>query len=122
MALIGWLLLNSQLVDNTTLPPGSHSQAGGPSAMPRRNIGLTANVCTPVGAIAQLHTGCLRPLRWTVPQACKPYPDSPGALRKNWLERASGRIEPLGHLAEVQMAQGDVFVVRTPGGGGCGGA
>jgi 5-oxoprolinase (ATP-hydrolysing) len=43
-----------------------------------------------------------------------------GALGENWVERASGRVERLGHLAEVEMQAGDVFVVCTPGGGGYG--
>jgi 5-oxoprolinase (ATP-hydrolysing) len=44
----------------------------------------------------------------------------PGALGANRVERADGRIEPLPHIASVQMGAGDVFVVETPGGGGYG--
>jgi len=44
----------------------------------------------------------------------------PGALGVNRVERADGRIEPLGHIGEVQMQPGDVFVIETPGGGGYG--
>ncbi|HUX72454.1 MAG TPA: hydantoinase B/oxoprolinase family protein [Steroidobacteraceae bacterium] len=43
-----------------------------------------------------------------------------GAPGVNCLERADGRIEPLQHLARVEVLPGDVFVIRTPGGGGYG--
>jgi 5-oxoprolinase (ATP-hydrolysing) len=43
-----------------------------------------------------------------------------GALGENWVERADGRVERLGHLAEVEMHAGDVFVICSPGGGGYG--
>jgi 5-oxoprolinase (ATP-hydrolysing) len=43
-----------------------------------------------------------------------------GAVGENWIERADGRIERLAHLAQVEMGPGDVFVIATPGGGGCG--
>ena len=45
---------------------------------------------------------------------------APGALGANRVERAGGRVEPLAHLASVEMAPGDVFVIETPGGGGYG--
>ena len=38
----------------------------------------------------------------------------------NRVERADGRVEALDHIASVEMAEGDVFVIETPGGGGCG--
>ena len=41
----------------------------------------------------------------------------PGA---NHVERADGRVEPLGSTASVDVAPGDVFVIETPGGGGYG--
>ncbi|WP_201494271.1 hydantoinase B/oxoprolinase family protein [Rubrivivax sp. A210] len=44
----------------------------------------------------------------------------PGATGINRIERADGRIETLGHIGSVAMAPGDVFVIETPGGGGCG--
>ncbi len=44
----------------------------------------------------------------------------PGAVGENRVERADGRVETLGHIGQVQMAPGDVFVIRTPGGGGYG--
>ncbi|KPF48411.1 5-oxoprolinase [beta proteobacterium AAP121] len=44
----------------------------------------------------------------------------PGALGVNRIERADGRVEVLGHIGSAEMAPGDVFVVETPGGGGCG--
>ncbi len=43
-----------------------------------------------------------------------------GATGENWVERADGRVERLGALAEVGMEPGDTFVVATPGGGGYG--
>ena len=43
-----------------------------------------------------------------------------GAPGENWIERADGRIERLGHLAQAEMQPGDVFVICTPGGGGYG--
>lgn len=40
---------------------------------------------------------------------------TPGA---NWVERADGQVEPLSHIGEVKVLPNDVFVIRTPGGGG----
>lgn len=45
---------------------------------------------------------------------------APGSPGVNRVERADGRIEPLGHIGSVEMAPGDVFVIETPGGGGYG--
>ncbi len=45
---------------------------------------------------------------------------APGAVGINRVERANGRVEPLGHIASVEMERGDVFVIETPGGGGYG--
>jgi 5-oxoprolinase (ATP-hydrolysing) len=47
---------------------------------------------------------------------------APGAPGVNRVERADGRVEPLGHIGSVEMAPGDVFVIETPGGGGFGDA
>ncbi len=44
----------------------------------------------------------------------------PGAVGLNRVERADGRVEVLDACGSVEMAPGDVFVVETPGGGGCG--
>jgi len=44
----------------------------------------------------------------------------PGALGRNRVERADGRVEPLGHIGSAEMQPGDVFVIETPGGGGWG--
>ncbi len=44
----------------------------------------------------------------------------PGAAAKNWVERADGRREEFGHICEVEMEAGDLFVIQTPGGGGYG--
>ena len=43
-----------------------------------------------------------------------------GAVGANRIERADGRMEPLGSVASADMAPGDVFVIETPGGGGYG--
>jgi 5-oxoprolinase (ATP-hydrolysing) len=43
-----------------------------------------------------------------------------GAVGVNRVERADGSTELLGATAEVQMGEGDVFVIETPGGGGFG--
>ncbi len=43
-----------------------------------------------------------------------------GRQGSNRVERADGEIVALGHIASVEMAAGDVFVVETPGGGGFG--
>ncbi|GAA0762027.1 hydantoinase B/oxoprolinase family protein [Ideonella azotifigens] len=44
----------------------------------------------------------------------------PGAVGENFVQRADGRTEVLGHIGQVEMGVGDVFVIRTPGGGGHG--
>ncbi|MBL0147229.1 MAG: hydantoinase B/oxoprolinase family protein [Ideonella sp.] len=43
-----------------------------------------------------------------------------GAPGINRVERADGRSELLGHIGQVEMGAGDVFVIETPGGGGWG--
>ncbi len=43
-----------------------------------------------------------------------------GATGINRVERADGEHVPLGHIGSVEMEQGDVFVIETPGGGGYG--
>jgi 5-oxoprolinase (ATP-hydrolysing) len=45
---------------------------------------------------------------------------APGAVGRQWIERAGGGIELLGGTAGADMAAGDVLVVETPGGGGFG--
>jgi 5-oxoprolinase (ATP-hydrolysing) len=44
----------------------------------------------------------------------------PGALGRNWVERADGRREEFGGTQEIALQAGDVFVIQTPGGGGFG--
>jgi 5-oxoprolinase (ATP-hydrolysing) len=44
----------------------------------------------------------------------------PGALGRNWVERADGSREDFGATHTVAMKPGDVFVLETPGGGGYG--
>jgi 5-oxoprolinase (ATP-hydrolysing) len=43
-----------------------------------------------------------------------------GAPGENRIERHGGGIEALSATGQVDMAPGDVFVISTPGGGGCG--
>jgi 5-oxoprolinase (ATP-hydrolysing) len=43
-----------------------------------------------------------------------------GAVGINRVLRADGRVEDLGHIAQAEMAVGDVFEIHTPGGGGYG--
>jgi 5-oxoprolinase (ATP-hydrolysing) len=44
----------------------------------------------------------------------------PGALGRQWIERADGSVEELAGNATVSVEAGDVFVIETPGGGGYG--
>jgi 5-oxoprolinase (ATP-hydrolysing) len=46
----------------------------------------------------------------------------PGEPGRNRVLRSDGRIEELGHIAQVQMNTGDVFEIQPPGGGGYGAA
>ncbi|MDX1946566.1 MAG: hydantoinase B/oxoprolinase family protein [Pirellulaceae bacterium] len=43
-----------------------------------------------------------------------------GALGKNTLTRAAGRVEPLAGLAQIEVQPGDIITIETPGGGGWG--
>ena len=43
-----------------------------------------------------------------------------GASGKNMLVRANGKREKLGGCAHVKMQSGDIFIIKTPGGGGWG--
>jgi 5-oxoprolinase (ATP-hydrolysing) len=42
------------------------------------------------------------------------------AAGENWVERADGTVERLGHVGSAEMRPGDTFVIRTPGGAGYG--
>ena len=44
----------------------------------------------------------------------------PGQLGKNYVERTKGTIEEFPGSAQVKLFRGDVFVIKTPGGGGFG--
>ncbi len=44
----------------------------------------------------------------------------PGQVGRNVVVRASGQIEMLDHIGQVEMQPGDVFEIHTPGGGGFG--
>ncbi|HJU22880.1 MAG TPA: hydantoinase B/oxoprolinase family protein [Casimicrobiaceae bacterium] len=45
---------------------------------------------------------------------------APGAVGRNYVERADGTREEYGATFKVEMNAGDVFVIETPGGGGYG--
>lgn len=45
---------------------------------------------------------------------------SPGAVGRQWVERADGTIDILPGHAEVELQAGDLIVIETPGGGGFG--
>jgi 5-oxoprolinase (ATP-hydrolysing) len=45
---------------------------------------------------------------------------APGAVGRNWVERADGLREDFGAPAELALRPGDLFVVETPGAGGYG--
>ncbi len=44
----------------------------------------------------------------------------PGQVGVNRVLRADGRVEELAHIGQAEMQAGDVFEIRTPGGGGFG--
>jgi 5-oxoprolinase (ATP-hydrolysing) len=44
----------------------------------------------------------------------------PGAVGRNWVDRADGKIETLDSQDSVEMHAGDAIVIETPGGGGYG--
>jgi 5-oxoprolinase (ATP-hydrolysing) len=69
----------------------------------------------------------LKPLTLSIlSQRRGPYPPyglaggQPGALGKNTLTRADGRVEELPNAAQVEVQPGDVLTIETPGGGGFG--
>ncbi|NUS72704.1 MAG: 5-oxoprolinase [Corynebacteriales bacterium] len=45
---------------------------------------------------------------------------SPGALGRNWVERADGTVTTMSGSDSVEVRPGDVLVIKTPGGGGYG--
>ncbi|HEY3515744.1 MAG TPA: hydantoinase B/oxoprolinase family protein, partial [Gammaproteobacteria bacterium] len=45
---------------------------------------------------------------------------APGALGRNRVLRADGRVDELPATADVELAAGDRFLIETPGGGGYG--
>ncbi|HWZ74226.1 MAG TPA: hydantoinase B/oxoprolinase family protein [Casimicrobiaceae bacterium] len=45
---------------------------------------------------------------------------APGEVGRNWVERVDGTREDFGATFKVEMSEGDVFVIETPGGGGFG--
>ena len=45
---------------------------------------------------------------------------APGACGRNWVERSDGAVVELSGTDSIQVEDGDVFVIETPGGGGYG--
>ena len=45
---------------------------------------------------------------------------SPGAVGRQTIIRADGRVEPLGGIDRAELESGDRLVIETPGGGGWG--
>ncbi|MBT5072774.1 MAG: 5-oxoprolinase [Kordiimonadaceae bacterium] len=43
-----------------------------------------------------------------------------GSRGENWLQRAGGKIEILESAAQTTVNEGDIFIIKTPGGGGYG--
>jgi 5-oxoprolinase (ATP-hydrolysing) len=43
-----------------------------------------------------------------------------GATGRQWVERADGRVEPIGGCDQAALGAGDAIVIETPGGGGYG--
>lgn len=76
--------------------------------------------------------GCERRLRFLQPMTASilsghrlvaPYGlagGEPGKLGENWVEHADGRSTRLSCRGQVSVQTGDLFVIRTPGGGGYG--
>jgi 5-oxoprolinase (ATP-hydrolysing) len=44
----------------------------------------------------------------------------PGAMGRNFVQRVDGSVDELGATATIEVNEGDVFVIETPGGGGYG--
>ena len=55
-----------------------------------------------------------------MPAPSGPRAAAPAGPGINRVERADGSVDALDHIASVEMGEGDVFVIETPGGGGCG--
>ena len=45
---------------------------------------------------------------------------TPGACGEQYVERVNGAVEPLPGCAAAELAAGDAFIIKTPGGGGYG--
>jgi 5-oxoprolinase (ATP-hydrolysing) len=43
-----------------------------------------------------------------------------GAVAHNYVLRADGRLEPMGHIGRAELQADDCFIIETPGGGGFG--
>ena len=43
-----------------------------------------------------------------------------GSRGENWIQRADGKIEILESAAETTVSEGDIFIIKTPGGGSYG--
>jgi 5-oxoprolinase (ATP-hydrolysing) len=65
--------------------------------------------------------GATRRIRFLVPMTAAILSNGgAGEVGATWVERRDGRREALGHIAQAEMAAGDLIVIATPGGGGYG--
>jgi 5-oxoprolinase (ATP-hydrolysing) len=67
---------------------------------------------------APMHVDILSNHRRTAPPGLDGGGDGQPGI--NRIERADGRVEDLPATASAELAAGDLFVIETPGGGGCG--
>jgi 5-oxoprolinase (ATP-hydrolysing) len=90
----------------------------------RRNSGGAGNFPGGDGVIRKIRF--LAPMTATIVTSRRTVPPfglaggGPAATGEQWVARADRTIETLAGRAQVQMADGDLFVIATPGGGGFG--
>jgi len=91
----------------------------------RRGSGGQGKHCGGDGVVRQIEF--LRPLTLSLlTQRRGPHPPygaaggEPGALGRNRLKRADGTVIELGGIIQLEVAEGDILMIETPGGGGFG--
>ncbi|HAA28995.1 MAG TPA: 5-oxoprolinase, partial [Cyanobacteria bacterium UBA8553] len=90
----------------------------------RPNSGGNGNHCGGNGVIRRLRF--LEPMTAAILSSHRVVPPyglqggEAGALGHNYVERSDDTVEELGSTAVVEMNEGDMFVIETPGGGGFG--
>src|SRR5690606_26690299 len=104
--------------------PAPWCPGGGPAAPPRSAAGAPA---PPRGPGARRRRGRAGAAVSLVTQRRTSGPaglfgGSSGAPGRQWLEPATGEAaRPLPSVASLTVVAGDLLVIQTPGGGGCGG-